>query len=163
MGKTRGVMMAALLAVAGGMAAPVQAAAAQGITGPELVAILQDAGYRARLETDGEGEPLVRTTMGGVNMVVLFYDCTGQRCNSLQFSAGFDLENGTTDAVINRFNRDYRYVRAFLDDEQDPFLRLDFEVVNTAHAAYIGSQIDTYEQLLPEFQRAIGFGAGEDG
>ncbi len=158
MGRTVSVLAAVLAAMVAGaaQAAPVQA---QGITGPELVAILQDAGYRAQLEADGEGDPLVRTGMGGVNVAILFYDCDpAHRCNSLQFSAGFDLPEGTTDAVINGFNRDYRYARAFLDEERDPFLHFDFEVVHTAQADYVRSQIDSFEQLLPEFQRLIGFG-----
>jgi hypothetical protein len=149
------VGLAALVAGAA-QAAPGQA---QGITGPELAAILQDAGYRAQLQADAEGEPLVRTGMGGVEVAILFYDCNAEhRCNSLQFSAGFDLPEGTTDAVVNGFNRDYRYARAFLDDERDPFLHFDFEVVHTAHADYVRNQIDSFEQLLPEFQRLIGFG-----
>lgn len=159
MGSMLAVGLAALVAGVAHAATPAPAPVqAQGITGPELVAILQEAGYRARLETDGEGEPLVRTGMGGVEVAILFYDCNAEhRCNSLQFSAGFDLPEGTTDAVINDFNREYRYARAFLDEERDPFLRFDFEVVHTAQADYVRSQIDSYEQLLPEFQRLIGF------
>jgi hypothetical protein len=158
MGRTVSVLAAVLAAMVAGAAQATTPVQAQGITGPELAAILQEAGYRARLETDGEGEPLVRTGMGGVEVAILFYDCNADhRCNSLQFSAGFDLPEGTTDAVVNGFNRDYRYARAFLDEERDPFLHFDFEVVHTAQAEYIRSQIDSYEQLLPEFQRLIGF------
>lgn len=155
-GKVLAAVLAATVAGAAHAATPVQAG---GITGPELVAILQDAGYRAQLQPDADGEPLVRTGMGGVDVAILFYDCNAEhRCNSLQFSAGFDLPEGTTDAVINGFNRDFRYARAFLDDERDPFLHFDFEVVHTAQAHYVRSQVDSFEQLLPEFQRLIGFG-----
>ena len=156
--RNRKAALAALLGIA--FAGTVSAAELQqGINGPELVAILQDAGYKAKLETDDEGDPLVRTGMSGVNVVIFFYDCKAHRCGSLQFSVGLDLEDGTKTAILNRFNRNYRYVRAYLDDENDPYLKFDFEVLNTAHADYIVSQIDIWEDLLGEFFKATGFDA----
>jgi hypothetical protein len=163
MGKGWGVMAAVLLAAVFIWPRQGLCAEAQGITGPELAKILQDAGYRAKLETGADGDPVVRTGMAGLDVVVLFYDCEAQRCSSLQLSTGLDLPRGTTLDVINRFNHDYRYVRAFLDEEDDPFLRLDFEVTHTEHAAYVASQVDTFEQLLAEFRKAVGFDTEEAG
>ena len=128
------------------------------IGGPELVKILQDAGYRASLETDSDGDPLVRTGMAGWNVVIHFYDCQQGRCGSLQFSTGIDLEHGTTMAVVNKFNTEYRYGRVHLDDEADPFLVFDFEVLKTDHAHYVASQVDTYEQLLGALSEALDAG-----
>lgn len=57
----------------------------------------------------------------------------------------------------NAFNRECRYTRAYLDDERDPFLEYDFEVLHTDHAAHVASQIELREQLLGEFLDATGF------
>jgi hypothetical protein len=127
------------------------------ISGPELVQALQDAGYKAKLDTDDAGDPLVHTSMNGLDVTVFTYDCQQHRCGSLQLSVGIDLTHGTTAAVVNQFNHDYRYARAFLDEENDPFLRYDFEILNTRHEAYIASQLDSWEQVLGAFTDAVGY------
>jgi hypothetical protein len=127
-----------------------------------LVQILQDAGYRAKLETDKDGDPKIRTNMSGVDVYVAFYDCKQRRCGSLQLSVGLDLKDGTTYAVANRFNKDYRYARAYLDDEMDPFLQFDFEVLHARHAEHVASQIDVWEELLGVFMRVTGYLDDED-
>lgn len=45
----------------------------------------------------------------------------------------------------------------YLDDERDPYLRFDFEVLHTDHAAHIASQIDMWETLLASFMTATGY------
>lgn len=156
MKKAIGLLWAGL--VLGACAPAVQAAdEGRGITGPELVAILQEAGYKARLDKDEDGDPRVHTAMGGVNASVYFYDCEKDRCGSLQFLVGLGLEQGSTPAVVGRYNRDYRYASAYLDEESDPFLKFDFEVLHTRHAAHIASQLDIWEDLLADFLRETGY------
>ena len=137
-----------------------------GITGAEMTSILQDAGYRAKLDKDKDGDPRIETRMSGVDVFVYFYDCKQGRCGSLQFAVAMDLEDGSTYQAMNRFNSSYRYVRANLDDEMDPFLRFDFEVLHTARNEHIASQIDLWEDVLGEFLESLGGdddGADEDG
>ena len=140
--------------------APAPAAAdveARGISQAEVAEILHDLGYRAKPDTDGEGEGMIRTKLGGLNVDIYFYDCNQGRCGSLSFSVGLDLEDGTTLEVINRYNAGFRYGHAYLDDEMDPFLQYDFEMINTDHAAYLASQVDLFETLLQDFTLATGF------
>lgn len=134
----------------------------RGITGPEVVRILHDQGYRAQLDKDGEGDPLVRTGLSGLDTVVYFYDCDDGRCGSLKFSVGIDLAEGSSHAVVNGFARQYRYARTFLDDESDPFIEFDFEVLHTHHAAHLASHVAMFEQLLDAFARAVGFRGADD-
>ena len=136
-------------------------AGAHGVTGKEVADLLQDEGYRAKLETDSHGDPMIRTSMSGVTVSVMFYDCEKARCDSLQFVTGLDLDDGTTPEVINRFNETYRYGAAYLDEENDPFLRYDFTVDHADHAAHIMSQVGTWEDVLHSFLEATGY-AGSD-
>lgn len=155
-------LLAAVLALAA-WAPSAASAAGRGITAQEMAALLQEQGYKAKVEVDDDGDPMVRTRMGGVGVTVFFYDCNDQRCGSLQFQTGLDLEKGTTPAVTNRFNREYRYASAYLDEENDPFLQFDFEVLHTQHTEHVVSQIDVWEELLGEFLRATGYhGDGDD-
>lgn len=148
---------ALLLALALPSARVVAAEAGKGITGPEMVAILQDLGYKAALDKDGEGDPMIRTKMGGFNTYVYFYDCDAGTCGSLQLSIGLDLEQGTNAEVLNRFSRDNRYAHVYLDDEKDPFMQFDFEVLHASHAEHIASQVDLWEKLIDRFARATGY------
>lgn len=143
-------------------AAGVAAEAKSGVSGPEMSRIMQDEGYQAKLTTDGDGDPQIESRMDGMTTYVQFYDCEQGRCGSLQFSVGLDLENGTTAKVVNAFNKQFRYGRVYLDDEQDPFLKFDFEVVHADQARHVASQIETWELLLSEFARATGFRGSAD-
>jgi hypothetical protein len=153
------LVLAALCAVL-----PPSARGAEGkrITGPQLVTILQDLGYRATLDEDGIGEPMVRTGMGGYDVFVYFYECEAAACGSLQFVLGLDLEDGASFAAVDAFNRDKRWARAHLDDERDPFLRMDFEVLHADHRAHIASHVDVWEGLVADFaSRMRGDAGGE--
>lgn len=157
-------IIAALAALWAACAMPAIAADGMGVTGAEVVGILQAQGYRAKLEKDSEGDPLVRTGMSGVNVDLFFYDCADDRCGSLQFRVGLDLEQGSTPATINGFNSGYRYASAYLDEERDPFLQMDFEVLHASHAEHIASHVDLWQEVLDAFLRVTGFrGAGDAG
>ena len=156
MGKSLGAMLIALLLLPfSGIAAGSEAR----ISGAEVAKLLQDEGYRAKLSKDGEGDPLIESSMGGLTVYVYFYDCEADRCGSLQFAVGMDMDDGLKHEAINDFNRQYRYARAYLDDEMDPFLQYDFEVLHTDHAAHIASQVDIWQDLLNEFKTSVGYGA----
>lgn len=156
------------LLLAAALYCPVNSAAAAdgaGITGAEMVRILQDAGYRAKLDKDEDGDPRIETRMAGLNVFVSFYDCRQERCGSLQFGVALDMEKGTTYEAMNGFNASYRYARAHLDDEMDPFLRFDFEVLHTARNEHILSQIDLWEDVVAAFVKATdgeAEGEGDD-
>jgi hypothetical protein len=148
--KPAGLLLAALAALAPATAS------ADGVTGPQVASLLERQGYPARLETDALGDPIIRTRMSGVDVSLLFYDCAHERCHSLQFATGLHLD-GVAPEVINRFNRAYRYATAYLDDENDPFLRLDFDVRHAQPDAHILSQVDTWKNTLGVFLEAMDF------
>lgn len=158
-----GPLLAAVLALCVSSMPVAFAAQGRSISGQEVVDILQSEGYQAKLDVDEEGDPIVRTRMGGVNAFVLFYDCEGKRCGSLQFRVGLDLDKGSTLDVVNRFNRDFRYGNAFLDEENDPYLEFDFEVLHADHREHLISQVDVWEKVLGEFLVATGYRGDEAG
>lgn len=158
--KWAGVLLAMALAWPATAAAAV--ARPEGVSGAEVVKVLQDAGYRAQLDRDDDGDPRVVTKMSGATVHVVFYDCAQDRCGSLQLVVALDLEQGFTLEGVNRFNSQYRYVRAYLDDEMDPFLQFDFEVLHTSPSEHITSQIALWEDVLGKFLQATSGGDGAD-
>lgn len=147
-------LLAPMLALA---TVPALADTGRGVTGPEAMAVLQAMELEPELLTDSAGDPMIRFRASDLNAYLNFYDCEGGRCGSMQLEVGLDLENGTSLHVANVFNSRYRYARMLLDDEMDPYLRYDFEVLHAEHAAHIRSQIGIFTQLLGDFTRSVGF------
>jgi len=129
-------MKVQLIALAAAMAAALSVSAAQaqsidedGMTGPEVAAWLQKAGYKAELSKDETGDPLIDSAAEGAKFKIYFYDCNpAKRCKALQFSAGFDLKEGLKLEQANTWNRKNRYLKAYLDDDGDPYVQYDINV-----------------------------------
>lgn len=116
-----------------------------------IVKYLADNGYKALLEADSDGDPVVRSASSGTNFNIYFYGCNGlhKGCDSLNFSTGFDMDNGIPLADLNEWNKHRLVGRAFADDELDPFL--DHYI-----AAKGGLSHETFEAVLGEWVDALG-------
>ena len=140
--KTTIVAAGAALALGLAFAAPASAAPIPngGVTVPDMVKFLQGKGYKAEVKSGSTGQ-YIASAGNGVNFDVYFYDCNAGRCASVQFEAGFDLANGMTAAKINEWNRDKRYMKAYIDSGMDPHVSYD---VNTSPGR-------TWEGLADDF------------
>ncbi|MBR9764364.1 MAG: YbjN domain-containing protein [Rhodobacteraceae bacterium] len=115
-----------------------------------MVQVLQDLGYRASLEADGVGDPMIRSASSGTGFNIYFYGCVDNAgCDSIMFSSGFDLAEGMELATINDWNQDSVVAGAYLDDEGDPYLQ-----------SYIltrsGIPTEVFEYALGEWEYALG-------
>ena len=136
-------------------------AAAQTVqaTRPEtVVKVLQEAGYRATLSKDKDGDPVVKSGAAGVDFSVLFYNCTDNKaCKTVQFHAGF-VKKGVTLDTINKWNATHRFARGYLDDEKDPRIEMDVDLDDGGlSGALFKANLATWDSLLGEFQKAIDF------
>ena len=124
-----------------------------------IVALLQREGYKAKLEKDQEGDPMISSAAGGSEFQVLFYDCTNHiNCGSLTFHAGYDADKGkepSADTIV-KFNREWRYGRAFLDDDKDPILEYDiaFGGLPMADKMFVDN-LDAFVSTMGSFEKAI--------
>lgn len=152
-------MRQSLAALCLALAAP--PAGAQSISvadGPEIAAILIAEGYKARLETDNAGDPMIVSGAGGAQFEVFFYDCVaGARCGSLQFSAGFDMNEPVSLDAVNIWNDRKRYAKMSVDEEGDPFLRYDINLEGGVARESLISSLGVWDSLLGEFVGFIGF------
>jgi hypothetical protein len=98
------------------------------LTGPELLKIMKDEGYSARLDEDED----IRWRLQGRNCLILFYaDNT-----ALQFYFGV-TGTSVTLKQINEWNAGKRYSRAYLDSDGDPCLELDLDLAGGVSRARI--------------------------
>jgi hypothetical protein len=149
------VSLAAGLALAqGAMAYPIHG----GITAPEVAKVLQDKGYKAAVGVDDEGDPKVTSMAEGVKFTVFFYGCNHTpHCNSLTFQAGFHIEGGLTAEKMNEWNRDKRFLKAWLDKTNDPYGEMDIDAGDGVTTEGLANYVDNWDSAMAEFKTFIGY------
>jgi len=157
--KTVIIALAAVAALAAGSAqaqAPSQTINAAGMTGPEVAAWLQKAGYKAELTTDSDDDPMINSAAEGQTFKIYFYDCDkAKRCKALQFSAGFDLKEGLKLEKVNEWNRKNRYLKAYLDDDLDPYVQYDVNVNAGRNFAGLDDDFGVWTGMISDFTTFI--------
>lgn len=111
-------LTAALLALS-----PVIPATAQVLGDADVIDALMTAqGYDVKITIDDYGDPQITSHIDDIRFDIYFYDCERRTCDSIQFTAGFDMPNPQDIGRMNSWNRDSRLAKVYLDDEGDPFL-----------------------------------------
>lgn len=144
------------LCAAGAASAQSGAIPSGGVTVEEMVRFLQNKGFKAEVKTGTSGR-YIASAASGVNFDVYFYDCRGSRCASVQFSAGFDLTNGTTLSVVNNWNREKRYLKAYMDSENDPYVQYDANTSPARTWEGLADDFGVWTSTLPMFTRHINW------
>lgn len=131
-------------------------AQAQVIGDPGAIRLMMlDSGLTASLGTDPEGDPIIKSRIDDTAFSVYFYHCE-KICASMQFSAGFDLDQPMPVEQVNQWNRDRRFGKVYLDDDGDPFVEMDIGLAGDG----IGRKnfkdaLDTWRIVLSEFRDFI--------
>jgi hypothetical protein len=124
----------------------------------QLVSIIQDLGFQAKLEKDNVGDPVIRSSSGGVDFRIYFYECkNNKRCQSLHFSVGYDLADGSSLDAVQQWNADKRFASAYLDDEADPFLQMDLNTEGGITQDNFENTFELWQSLKGEFEEFIGW------
>ena len=89
-----------------------------GMTVQEVAGWLLTQGYPAQIVDDptSPGDQMVSSSIDGINFDIYMYGCTGGRCDSLEYGAGWNSMSSLSTDKINAWTRDKRYVRAYLDN-----------------------------------------------
>jgi len=83
----------------------------------KLVEWLQEAGYRAKL---AENNNRIYSGASGLNFVITNYD------RSVQFYMGMSIgDSGIREIDCNRYNREWRFVKTYLDADGDLCVEMD--------------------------------------
>ena len=142
-----------LMATAPASAAPIPNG---GVTVEDMVRFLQSKGYKAEVKSGSNGR-YISSAAAGVNFDVNFYDCVSSRCASVQFEAGFDLTNGITTAKIHEWNRDKRYLKAYVDSDADPHVSMDSNTSPARTYEGLADDFGVWTGTLPTFAHFIGW------
>ena len=108
---------AALLALAAPAAAstgpaPVQTAATPGVSIEAVRAWLISKGGQVSEINRQDGETWISINDSPLSWVIFFYSCEADVCGDIQYAASFS-NPGISQAMINDWNRDQRFLKAF--------------------------------------------------
>ena len=153
----RGIMGLAMLA--GLLLAPAAGAAVRdSITKEEVAAALRAVGATdVSLERDAAGDPMVAANLHDADFQVLMYDCSGDRCASIQFRSGYDLDDGMSWDEMNDWNTALRYGKAWLDEEGDPFIELDLDLSGGSSDGQVRKYVAMWDAMLSGFHEYIDY------
>ncbi len=128
-------------------------AVAGGITRKEMSDFLTSRGYSAAFANDSLGNSIIKTAIDGVSIDVYFFDCSGERCPSIQFAAGWKVTNPPSDDTLNAWNRDKRLVRAYTsEDRAGLFAEMDLDLEHEDSTTQIESYLRLWKLLLADFK-----------
>ncbi|HEX5183662.1 MAG TPA: YbjN domain-containing protein [Allosphingosinicella sp.] len=154
------MLMFALAAGLGASAVPAGAAMVRAQDPQSVVAALQKAGYRARLDTDKTGDPVVRSASSGTDFSVFFYNCTDHKdCRTVEFYSGYHLDKNPVGLdKMNDWNRTMRFGRAYLDDQKDPVLEMDVDLdAGGMSDDLFKDNLDYWTSVMSRFEKHIGW------
>lgn len=148
----------ATLAACIALASPVLAESVDATDPEKLASLIRDLGYRATIEQDDVGDPMIRSSAGGIEFLIYFYGCDGgERCRTVLFQVAYDLESGTTADVVENWNENMLFGRAYLDEESDPWLEMPVNLFGGVTSENFVDTFDWWETVLDDFESHIGF------
>lgn len=111
----------------------------------------------ATMETQSNGDPKLSGRISGVNYWVYFMNCTeNTNCEDLNFYTAFADFKPSLE-VINEWNRDMRWGRAYLDSDLDAAFDFDVNLVHGVDAANLQSTWQVWSTVLGMYVEHIGY------
>jgi hypothetical protein len=147
--------LVALAALALAMPAQAQDAA---VDPDRIAALLRDAGNSAEYFTEEASYRQILSESGGYQFLVELYDCdAGKACTTLEFFAGFPMEEPPTEEALDGYSGLRDGARIYLDRSGHPSIQLPVELTSMTDAVFL-DRLKTWEAMMAEF---AGFLAGE--
>jgi hypothetical protein len=129
-----------------------------GMTAKEIASWLVDAGYKGEIQTNKDGSTSVASATDGGNFYIDMNDCNdGVRCAAIEFYAGFKTKGAWNAAKMNDWNRDRRWVRAHVDDNNDPWLQMDVDLSPGGTQEGLDDQFALWRDRLSKFKTYINW------
>lgn len=105
----------------------------------------------ARLSEDAEGDPMIDGRIEGTRYLILFYGCEdGANCTEIQLTAGWTGSDLSLEDV-NAWNREYRFAKAYIDDEGDPILEMNLNLEHGVSPNNLDSSFEWWATMLKGF------------
>jgi len=122
-----------------------------GLTVEEVAAWLEREGYSAKFITGESGKRHIESSTQGFPLNIFFGDCKAERCACLELATGF-ATNGKFDiSQINAWNYNNRWCRAYYDDVNDPWLKMNIDLWPGGTYESLNDLFATWNRMLGQF------------
>ncbi len=154
------MMALAAPAVAAAAPAPVQTAADPGVSIEAVRAWLTSKGGTVSAMNRQDGETWLSVTDGPLTWVIFFYSCQADVCGDIQYAASFS-NPGVTLAMVNDWNRDHRFLKAFFtpaDAGGEPSAVVQYDVlIHPGDVEQLADHTALWLDLVGDFGTAVGY------
>ena len=154
------VMAIAAPAAASPMTASVQTATDPGVPIEAVRAWLTEKGGTVSAVNRRDGEAWISISDGPLTWVIFFYSCQADVCGDIQYAASFS--NPTiTQAMINDWNRDQRFLKAFYapgDTAEGGKAVVQYDVlIHSADVEQLTEHTALWLDLVGAFGETVGY------
>jgi hypothetical protein len=123
-----------------------------------IIEALEDKGFTVKLTADSDGDPLIESTADDAPFTVRFYGCTRNKdCEYIQFVSGWDLSDGVSLQVIEKWNEDRVWGRAFIDSDNDPWIDLAVNLKGGVTPENFNDTVSWWWAVMRDFEEHIGW------
>lgn len=160
MTRFRQIGLAALLGIGVSMAAHAQAGPKMVVGDANQIAdLMAEFGLKTERSLADDGTPLLESEIDGYTFQVHFYGCNSDHiCDAIQFSSGFAEDHAVEYELMDRWNREYRFGRAYLDSEDDPWIEMDINLEGDGvSATNFKESLAYWQSILGTFTTHIGW------
>jgi hypothetical protein len=158
------VLLLAVAAISGAAdAAPRNDTVIDAVTGKEFAALMAEFGYDVKLEKDDEGDPYLVSSKGETSFVVIFYGCDKNKdtfkrvCGDVQFRSSYEAPEAASLSRMNKWNTDFRFGKAYVDDDGDPTIEMVLNMSGGVTASYVRNILKWWSIVLRDFEDHIGW------
>ena len=154
----------AALSVAPATAATRSDSVIDAITASEIAAIVTESNYDVEVKTDNHGDPYLVSERNGTKFIILFNGCNKapdpleRICGDIQFRSGYTLPSAASLERMNQWNSDFRFGKAYLDEDGDPTIEMVVSMSGGVTRAYVRNMLKWWEIVLGDFEAHIGWG-----
>lgn len=121
-----------------------------------LLGLLKDCGFAAKSSDDGTGKNRFTFNVGKASVSLYqFSDDEKDPTTSLTLSVGYDLQKSADVKQLNSFNEENRFLKAFADDEGDPFLVSDLDLHGGVTIETLRAFVKNYVREIPAFEKSF--------
>lgn len=121
--------------------------------------ILNSLGRSYTIGTDAVDDPRITIDTGETGakeMYVEYYDCGPAACENIQLVTRFASSKVGTLKAVNNFNRENRWARVYLDEDNEPTIELDIDGVGGITEGALTRQIMAYLEMVDALGSALG-------
>lgn len=117
----------------------------------QIATALQGAGYKASPGKRDNGDPYIASAANGASFTIEFYGCEGEKaCSSLQFYAWYKKEPFFSETLVNDWNKQKRFLKAYIDNDGDLGTTMDVSTLGPMGAENFEDVIDWWTVMSAE-------------